>query len=177
MKVQKGLREKEIETKTKWHQGLAPSATEDTLGMIWEGTDNQNLPRGTGAEISLFAGASAANRALQSQNMNTHLQKGLESIYPGFKKALIADDLRTWPSEPWIEAGYSCPAPGQVTTVARHSYDPPGRLLFAGEHTCMAFFGYMEGALESGLHAALLIAKRANIPQAVTAWQKKQAAK
>ena len=61
-------------------------------------------------------------------------------------------------------------------TVAQHLYDPPGRLLFAGEHTCMAFFGYMEGALESGLHAALLIAQREKVPQAVAAWQKKQTA-
>jgi len=158
------------------HKGLAPSATADGLGMIWEGTDNQNLPQGSGAEMSLFAGGPAAQTALQSQNVNRYLQAGLDSIYPGFKSALVADQLRNWPSEPWIGAGYSCPAKGQVMTVAQHLYDPPGRLLFAGEHTCMAFFGYMEGALESGLHAALLIAQREKVPQAVAAWQKKQTA-
>ena len=28
------------------------------------------------------------------------------------------------------------------------------RLLFAGEHTCFAYFGYMEGALQSGKQTA-----------------------
>jgi monoamine oxidase len=28
------------------------------------------------------------------------------------------------------------------------------RLYFAGEHTCPAYYGYMEGALQSGLAAA-----------------------
>ena len=33
-----------------------------------------------------------------------------------------------------------------------------GRLHFAGEHTCYAFMGFMEGALNSGVRAAARIA-------------------
>jgi Flavin containing amine oxidoreductase len=34
-----------------------------------------------------------------------------------------------------------------------------GRMYFAGEHTCPAFVGYMEGALQSGVRAASAIMK------------------
>ena len=33
------------------------------------------------------------------------------------------------------------------------------RLYFAGEHTCLPFFGYMEGALQSGLRAGEAVLK------------------
>ena len=33
-----------------------------------------------------------------------------------------------------------------------------GKLHFAGEHTCYAFTGYMEGALQSGIAPPILIA-------------------
>jgi monoamine oxidase len=32
-------------------------------------------------------------------------------------------------------------------------------MFFAGEHTCFAYFGYMEGALQSGKRAAANILK------------------
>ncbi|UQD98517.1 FAD-dependent oxidoreductase [Bradyrhizobium japonicum] len=65
-----------------------------------------------------------------------------------------------WPRDEWTAAGYSCPAPGEVCRagplLARGFED---RLFFAGEHTCFAYFGYMEGALQSGQKAAAAIIK------------------
>jgi monoamine oxidase len=60
--------------------------------------------------------------------------------------------------------GYSCPAPGEVTTTQK-SYAEliAGRIAVAGEHTSPAWFGYMEGALQSGLVAAVRIALAAGI--------------
>ncbi|WP_370129666.1 FAD-dependent oxidoreductase [Bradyrhizobium ottawaense] len=52
-----------------------------------------------------------------------------------------------WPTERWTRAGYSCPAPGEVTRIGPFLNRPfHGRLVFAGEHCCLPFFGYMEGA-------------------------------
>ena len=56
-----------------------------------------------------------------------------------------------WPSDAWAQAVLLVPR-------ARPGHDASGRLLregvghlhFAGEHTCYAFVGYMEGALNSG---------------------------
>jgi monoamine oxidase len=64
-------------------------------------------------------------------------------------------------------AGYSCPNVNQVTgaTASQFSYATPynERLYLAGEHTSPAWFGFMEGALESGLAAALRIAIAADV--------------
>jgi monoamine oxidase len=60
-----------------------------------------------------------------------------------------------WPLEKWTGGGYSCPAPGEVCRVGPNLDRPLARrLYFAGEHTCLPFFGYMEGALQSGLRVA-----------------------
>jgi monoamine oxidase len=66
-----------------------------------------------------------------------------------------------WPSAEWTLAGYSFPAPGQVTTVGPLLHDGiEGRLHFAGEHACYKFVGYMEGALNSGVAIARRLAVR-----------------
>src|SRR5262249_31782971 len=60
-----------------------------------------------------------------------------------------------WPNVEWIKTGYACPKLGQVTTIGKSLSVPHlNRLYFAGEHTCMAYFGFMEGALQSGARAA-----------------------
>ena len=66
----------------------------------------------------------------------------------------------TWPKEEWTKAGYSFPAPGQVTSIGPTYYKGLGRLHFAGEHTCYKFVGYMEGALNSGVMVARRLAAR-----------------
>jgi hypothetical protein len=58
-----------------------------------------------------------------------------------------------------------CPTLGKVTGAAERLYKPCGRLVWAGEHACMAFFGYMESALQSGMHAAQVIAEKEGIPE------------
>jgi monoamine oxidase len=66
-----------------------------------------------------------------------------------------------WPGDAWTRASYSFPAPGQVTVqgpLLREGVN--GRLHFAGEHTCYAFVGYMEGALNSGAAVAKRLAVR-----------------
>jgi hypothetical protein len=65
-----------------------------------------------------------------------------------------------WPRDPWTNAGYSFPAPGQVTTVGPAMHKGLGKIHFAGEHTSYAFVGYMEGGLNSGASLARRIAAR-----------------
>ncbi|GIJ64029.1 FAD-dependent oxidoreductase [Virgisporangium aurantiacum] len=128
---------------------LAPSALWDRLGSVWEGTDKQT--GGTAACLSVYSGGRlvrdpAAYRAR------------LEELYPGYRANGPTTTFVDWPSEPWIRTGYSVPAPGQVTTVARNLGTPfQGRLIFAGEQASPGFFGYMEGALVSGVLAAYRI--------------------
>jgi monoamine oxidase len=85
-------------------------------------------------------------------------QRGMKTVAEWIggsnERNLVSEQFVNWPKIRFTRAGYSCPAPGQVTNAARKLIAGCGRLVFAGEHTSMAYFGYMEGALESGLRAA-----------------------
>jgi monoamine oxidase len=130
-------------------QGLAPSSMADTLGMTWEGTDNQADT--AGFELTVFAGGGLAESAIQAGGTDAYFAPLISAVYPGFSTS-----GGTFAGEgSLVQMGYSCPAPGQVTG-AQQSYGTPykGCVFVAGEHTSAAWFGFMEGALESGLVAA-----------------------
>jgi monoamine oxidase len=83
----------------------------------------------------------------------------MEQLYPGYLAELKKHQLIDWPKQPFIMSGYAVPAPGQVTTVVKNlngSFED--RIFFAGEQTSPGFFGYMEGALQSGVLAASRVA-------------------
>jgi monoamine oxidase len=113
-------------------------------------------------ELSLFAGGSAANAAIR-----TFLDQGdagvlrfyderIKEMYETYpEKRLAKTDFIAWPLDPWTMTGYSCPAPGDVCRVGPNLAKPhEKRLYFAGEHVCLPYFGYMEGALQSGRDVA-----------------------
>ncbi|HEX2077890.1 MAG TPA: NAD(P)/FAD-dependent oxidoreductase, partial [Longimicrobium sp.] len=140
-------------------EALAPSATSDVCGEMWEGTDNQMTAGDEGLELTLFAGGDAAQAAIDQGDPTSWYHRHISQMYPGYVANALDHRFVNWPSDPHIRGGYSCPLPGQVTKIGpflNGMYQ--GRMAFAGEHACLAFFGYMEGALESGLRAALRIA-------------------
>jgi monoamine oxidase len=91
---------------------------------------------------------------------NKYVQS-LQSAYPGIGKQLRKARFMNWPKEEWTEASYYFPRLNEVTKwgplwKSGHG----GWLHFAGEHTCYAFMGYMEGALTSGYRLARRLAVR-----------------
>lgn len=145
-------------------QKMGPDAFSDgDVTMTWDGTDNQELS-GSAALVS-FSGAKAAEacRAREPGERRAAYLKELGSMYPGIEAVAGEARFMDWPGDQWVRAGYSFPAPGQVTSVGPMLRKGLGRLHFAGEHACYAFVGYMEGALHSG--AAL--AKRLGIRDGV----------
>jgi monoamine oxidase len=141
---------------------LSPDSLTDTfLSMTWEGTDNQSQG-GPGACLNCFTGGPETQQALDfpKEQRDSEYAKMLEILYPGFGQSFVQSRFMDWPKQKWTAAGYSFPAPGQVTTVGPLMYRGAGRLHFAGEHTCYKFVGYMEGALNSGTSLARRIATR-----------------
>jgi monoamine oxidase len=135
-------------------RGLAPSGLADDIGQTWESTENQTL-EAQGIGLSVFAGGTLVPKS----NGAKHFRDRLPTLYPGFKP--LAERYVDWSSVPFIENGYVCPRVGEVTTIAKFLSTPHHqRLFFGGEHACMAFFGYMEGALQSGMSAAAAVVKR-----------------
>jgi monoamine oxidase len=139
---------------------LSPSAMSDEFGLTWEGTDNQIGDRSP--ELSLFAGGPAADRVLEAKRRGRvaeHFDALIDRALPGYSKSRKeTPDLISWPTTRWTLSGYSSPAPGQVTSISPLLEVPFGeRLHFAGEHAMVAYFGYMEGALQSGARVATRI--------------------
>jgi monoamine oxidase len=148
-------------------QGLAPSATSDSFGVTWEGTDNQIAPLGSEVELSLFAGALPAQAALKEWNsggqasVDKFYDVKIGAVYPGYVASVAGKrEFMAWPDDPWTRAAYSFPAPGEVTRAGPLLHRPFNkRMFFAGEHTCFAYIGYMEGALQSGHRAGTAVIK------------------
>ncbi|HXU47213.1 MAG TPA: FAD-dependent oxidoreductase, partial [Thermoanaerobaculia bacterium] len=145
-------------------QQLSPSGLFDTIGMTWEGTDNQADT--AGFDLTVFAGGTAAAIPIAYEKahgeVDTYYAPLVYELYPGFGTS--GGTFANSPGDPYIKTGYSCPGPNQVVG-AQQSYQTPynGCLYAAGEHTSPAWFGFMEGALESGLVAALRMASAAGV--------------
>jgi monoamine oxidase len=142
--------------------GISPYSLGDgPITMTWDGTDNQ---KGEMACLAGFSGGRAAEEARSAHRAGC--RRELESRYPGLRNAFIRDRFMDWPGDRWTKAGYSFPAPGELTSIGpmlarAHGGGPHsggGRIHFAGEHVCPKFVGYMEGAMQSGAAAARRIA-------------------
>jgi monoamine oxidase len=59
-----------------------------------------------------------------------------------------------WSEDPWSRGSYAAFLPGQTTRFGPRLKRPEGGIHFAGEHTSIAFQGFLEGAVESGERAA-----------------------
>ncbi|MCA9289267.1 MAG: NAD(P)/FAD-dependent oxidoreductase, partial [Phycisphaerales bacterium] len=158
--------------------GLAPdSLTDGPVAMTWNGTDNQG---GGNASLHVFSGGSAAQwlREGTRQEVDARVTRELESIYPGYEANLLTEArggprrFMDWPADQWCGAGYSFPAPGQLTRTGPILHEGINRLRFCGEHTCPAFVGYMEGALRSGV----LLAQRMALGDGSTVMPERMAA-
>lgn len=125
--------------------GLTPNALWDGIGSVWEGTDGQPVEPDSEFGLSVYSGGDFV------------LEQG---SYPGQLATIFPDYAPTgerfvdWPNTPGVLTGYSVPAPGEVTTVGQALAEPHGRMYVAGEQSWVPFFGYMEGALQSGARAA-----------------------
>lgn len=77
------------------------------------------------------------------------------NLAPGVDR-ILADRpwLDDWPADPWAGGSYAAFAPGQYTDFADLLRTPENGIHFAGEHTSLASFGYLDGAIGSGLRAA-----------------------
>ncbi len=142
---------------------LAPdSLTDRDVSMTWDATDGQG--EDGPACLTVFSGGPQAERLRAQDNAarTKTFETELEDLYAGYKESFVASRWMDWPGEKWTGAGYSFPAPGEVTKMGPMlaAGAMNGRLHFVGEHVCYKFTGYMEGALNSGATLAKKLAVR-----------------
>lgn len=131
------------------------------IQLTWETTAGQG-DAGQHALVAFAGGRSADEcRGWPEAERDSRCRAALDRLYPGADKSITTGRFVDWVSDAWARGTYSFPAPGQVTTVGpilergHHQH-----LHFAGEYTCYAFTGWMEGALNSGVRTARHLAVR-----------------
>jgi monoamine oxidase len=89
----------------------------------------------------------------------TELLAWVEPVFPGVTAAYNGKSFRdAWHLNPWSRGAYTCPRPGQYTGLFGVPERPEGPFHFAGEHTSSYYYGFLNGAVESGERAAKEIA-------------------
>jgi monoamine oxidase len=146
-------------------QHFGPNATLNTLvDQTWETTEDLPKPQ---FGLVAFSGADHAARlsAMDDPAAETAISAGLEQIYKHASKKAKNFKFMNWPKEEWAQASYSFPNCGDIMRWGpKFSEGYERRLHFAGEHTCYAFTGYMEGALQSGYRLARKLVLRDGMP-------------
>lgn len=79
--------------------------------------------------------------------------RALDETHPGAKQHFVRGQFHNWVSDPWSQGGFTYSAPGFATRALPYLSRSMGRIHFAGEATA-AWFGFIEGALESAERAA-----------------------
>src|ERR1700676_1048711 len=136
-------------------QGWAPSSTENgPVDQTWETTESYSKP-----DFGMVAFSGAVHADQLSQLTDTVAQASvitsLERVYKETGANLAEFELVNWPKKPWAMASYSFPNCGDIIRWGpKFSKGYKDKVHFAGEHTCYAFTGYMEGALQSGYRLA-----------------------
>jgi monoamine oxidase len=134
-------------------RGLSGWAVTDLpIQWIWDMT-----PEGAGAGglLQSFTRGREA-RQLAAMNANERLRFALnqtEEIHPGVQENFERGASISWDEDEWARGAYACFKPGQMSSLLPHIARVEGRVHFAGEHAS-AWFGWQEGALESGDRAA-----------------------
>jgi monoamine oxidase len=144
--------------------GSSPTLSQDgPVDLTWETTE---ADKAKDFVMVAFSGAADADKCISWSDADRRERyiKALSAVYPRLDETLDAFEFKDWPTTEWSLASYYFPRPGEVLEWGpfwKTGFE--GWLHFAGEHTCYAFVGYMEGALASGYRLARRLAIRDNV--------------
>ena len=126
------------------------AATDLPIGTVWDCTEGQPGARGI---LECYTSGERARRLAslsEPQRVRTVVEN-LQKVFPGVsneKSASVA-----WDADPLVKGAFAWFKRDQMSTLLPHIARREGRVFFAGEHTS-PWFGWMQGALESGNRAA-----------------------
>jgi monoamine oxidase len=138
-----------------------PNVFENEIAeQTWETTEKDNSPR---FGLVAFSGSTHAAKLskMGGRRALAAIQRSLKAVYWNMPPLPEKAEFVNWPRRRWAWASYSFPNRGDITRWGpKFHRGYAGKLHFAGEHTCYAFTGYMEGALQSGYRLARNLVSR-----------------
>lgn len=156
--------------KSLFAQGLC---TDGEYSQIWDPCQRQGHLREGALTFYLGGSQAAAMGSFSAEDAGKHVTQGLEKLDPRFvceRNHLFL--MTSWTKNRFSNGAYSTFAPGQLTAFSEFFWVPGDsleaeqevrfdNLLFCGEHLSDAFFGFMNGAAETGRLAARSVASSA----------------
>jgi len=138
-------------------------STDGPVDLTWETTEED---KSGDFVLVAFSGAVDADQCVgwAPADRDKNYLDAMDVPYPGINQQIQNQRFMNWPQEKWTRASYYFPRLREVTAwgpLWKTGYG--GWFHFAGEHTCYAFIGYMEGALASGYRLARRLAIRDEI--------------
>ena len=123
------------------------------IGWLWETTEHQ---KGEGGILVAYtSGDFARSQAEWSDNeIIADRLSQIETMYPGSRVLFESGTVLAWDRDPNTQGGFVAYGPGEITQHWNAFLKPQGKVYFAGEHTALAFIGYLEGAIRSGMRVA-----------------------
>jgi monoamine oxidase len=139
---------------------------------VWE--ESQRQPGRDDGALTFFVGGSQVDAVVgrSAESAGKRFVAELDQALPGVAAAAGGRWFRSkWTRDPFCLGAYSNYRPGQLTrfapwfwiegeTPAETQESSFGNLLFAGEHLSDAFYGFMNGAAQTGRLAAHAVARR-----------------
>jgi len=126
------------------------AATDLPVGTVWDCTEGQPGARGI---LECYTSGERARRlaGLSEPERVRTVVENLQKVFPGvsYEKAVSI----AWDADPLVKGAFAWFKRDQMSTLLPHVAGREGRVFFAGEHTS-PWFGWMQGALESGNRAA-----------------------
>jgi monoamine oxidase len=141
------------------------SISDGILGSTWYPSDNTDGdPRLTGATTLFLASYTWGQmaRRMSPAKARDEVVHELGRLHDSLTEEpdLITHQVRwSWDEHPWSGGAYAFYSPGEHGALFEALVEPEGKLLFAGEHASHTH-SWIQGAIASGLHAALHIAQR-----------------
>ena len=137
-------------------EGLSGFATTDRPSQeIWNIAAAQPGPRGllmvytTGLTVPRLVGPNETDRV-------TWGLREAEHLFPGLIGEFESGISHCWDEDPWSRSAVPMTRPGKAIEYLTALRKPAGRIMFAGDYAS-AWPGWMQGAIESGNHAARTI--------------------
>lgn len=133
--------------------GLNMIGTDTVMGRIWNTSVLQPDPQ-RGMLHAYMAGhqANQFSRVPVEDRLSNCL-RATSQFLPQLPTEVEASYVKVWSEDPWQRGAIAYAKPNQFHRVWPAARKPEGRVHFGGEHTSV-WFGYMNGALESGERCA-----------------------
>ena len=128
------------------------AATDLPVGTTWDCSEGEPGER---ALLECYTSGNTARSlgALSEPRRIETLLANLETVFPGMREQYERSASMVWDADPLARGAFAWFKTGQMADLLPHIAAPEGRVYFAGEHTS-PWFGWMQGALQSGIRAA-----------------------